>query len=305
MAAAAEQRVKDKLPEGFHENSVVKQIRLAELKVDRDYQRDVSMRLVDDIAYNWDEVASELVLVSNRGDRDDDSGGFYIVNGQHRSTAARKLGLEKIWARIIDLTEHPDPAALEAGLRLKTNVRLGDRPLERFKAQLRSGDEESLAIQKLLLEFDTEVNEQPNMESGINSVSGLETLYRVDDGGLLREVLQVIKEAYGMVGGKTSTLNLMKGIAWFILKHADETDRNRFVDKLKLVGPAALDRRARTIQSTMGGSLWLNYYRAMVDFYNEKLADKSRLEWRVRSAGTFTTKRSDLGNKSWSGRVSS
>lgn len=281
------------LPQGFHEKSKISQVSLSDLKVDRSYQREPSQRLIDDIAENWDEVASELILVSDRGQRDDEQqSGFFVINGQHRTIAARRLGHAEIWARTIDMSDLPDPALIEASLRLKTNVRLGDRPLERFKAQLRAGNQESHAIVKLLARYDTQINEVPTPEAGINSVTGIEILFRHDQGGLLAEILETAKSAYGRIGGKTATIDLFKGIGWFIVTHSDETDRSRLINKLHEVGPAALDRRARVHMSVMGGSLWQNYYRAIVDFYNEKLVQKNKLEWRMRNATRWSSPRS-------------
>jgi hypothetical protein len=275
--------------EELHANSKIQKVQLSELRIDQSYQRDPSMKLVEDIAENWDEVASELLLVSNRGERPEGGeveGGLFIVNGQHRSLGARKRGLTSVHARVIDLTEHPDPAAVEATFRLRTNIRLGDKPLERFKAQLRAGDPESVAIVGLLRQFGSFINESPNDE-GINAVTAVEKLYRLNDGGVLRETLQLIHDIYGHVGGKTTSGPIMTSFAWFIMKHADETDRTRVVEKVKLAGHGALDRRARASQSTMGGTLWMNYYRAIVDFYNERLQAKSQLEWKLRGASSF------------------
>lgn len=274
--------------EALHAASTIERVRLTELKIDRSYQRDPSQRMVDDIASNWDEVASELLLVSQRGEREDPrESGMFIVNGQHRSLGARKKGLEDVWARIIDLTEFEDPAAVEATFRLRTNVRMGDKPLERFKAQVRAGSEESLAIVAILAKFDTEINEAPNLEYGINAVSGVEKLYRVDEGKLLTETLQLIKDTFGHISGKTSSAAMLVGTAWFVLKHSEETSRDRIVERLNAAGTAAIERRARTAQATMGGTLWMNVYRAEVDFYNERLHDNNKLEWRLKGASSF------------------
>lgn len=284
---------RDKRVEDMHAASKIVQVPLDNIQVDRSYQRDLSMRLVDEIADNWDEVASELTLVSDRGQRPEKGevkGGLFIVNGQHRTAAARKLQKKKIWARLIDLSAEKDPAAIEASLRLKTNVRMGDRPLERFKAQIRAGDEQSLAIQKLLKRYDTEINFVPQMESGINAISTVEFLYQVDNGGLLAETLDAIKEAYEVVGGRNTSAALMKALAWFIFKHGD-ANRSRVVEQLHDIGYAATDRKARTIQASMGGSLWMNYYRAIIESYNDRLAAKSKLQWQLRGAGRFTTRR--------------
>lgn len=281
----------------LHAASAIRKVRLSDQKIDRSYQRDPSQKLVDDIASDWDEVSSELLLVSDRGERETpEESGQFIVNGQHRSLGARKRGLEEVWARVIDLTGVEDPAAVEATFRLRTNVRMGDKPLERFKAQVRAGNPESLAIVQILSKFDTEVNVAPNSEYGINAVSAVEKLYRVDDGKLLTEALQLIKDTFGTVSGKASASAMLVGLSWFIIKHSEEVDRNRVVEKLNSAGTAAIERRARTSQSTMGGTLWMNVYRATVDFYNERLHDKSKLEWRLKGASSFKGGSGKWGN---------
>lgn len=286
------------LVDAIHAASTIEEVALSKLQVDYTYQRDPSEALVDVIANDWDTVASELVLVSNRGTRQKESdtrGGLFIVNGQHRSKAAQKKGMEKIWARVIDLRKQTDPGAIEAGFRLKTNVRLGDRPLERFKAQLRAGDTESIAIQKLLAGFDTEINTQANPDIGINCVSTVEAIYRIDDGALLKDTLEVIHDTWTVVGGKHAQASILKGVAWFVEKHAEESDRTRLVSKLKGIGISALESRARTIGLTMGGSLWMNYYRAIVDLYNEQLRERNRLSWMLR--GTASMERGGGGRR--------
>jgi uncharacterized protein DUF6551 len=276
--------------EQLQATSKIRKVNLSELQVDRTYQRDPSMNLVDEIANNWDEVASELLLVSDRGERQggDVEGGLWIVNGQHRSLAARKRGIKSVDARIIDLSDLEDPAAVEAVFRLRTNVRMPDKSLERFKAQLRSGNPESVAIEKLLAGFDTEINISGfSQDGGINAVTTIEKLYRADEGVLLTEVLTLIRETYGAFAGRAASAPVLTALAWFVVKHGDEADRGRLISQLKSVGLEALDRRGRTIASTMGGTLWMNYYRAVVDFYNDRLRDSSKLEWKMRGASTF------------------
>jgi hypothetical protein len=288
MATASSSEVAE-----LHANSEIKEVQLAKVQADTSYQRQISDVLVDKIADDWDIVASELVLISNRGTRPADGpvkGGLFVVNGQHRCKAAVKLGMELIWARVIDLRKVEDPGSMEAGFRLKTNVRLGDRPLERFKAQLRSGNEESIAIVELLAKFDTEINMVPTIDYGINAISSVEALYRVDEGGLFREICEVVRDSLGNVGGKNMSAPNMKGIAWFIEKHADESDRDRLCEKISGIGIAALDRRARAHQSTMGGALWMNVYRSLVELYNEKMHENNRLEWKTRGSATFSRK---------------
>lgn len=280
----------DEPVDALHATSKIQQVDIERVQVDRSYQRDPSMVLVDKIADEWSLVASELVLISDRGPRPEGSevgGGLFIVNGQHRLRAARKLGHKKIWARVIDLRDSEDPAAVEAEFRLQTNVRLGDRIHERFKAQLRAGHEESHAIVKLLARFDAEINLVPTTESGINCITTIELLYRVDDGALLNDVLEIIQAAHTVVGGKNVNAGYIKGLSWFVEKHSMDCDRSRVIDKLGVMGVRGMEQRARSMQSSFAGPLWLNYYRALVDLYNEKLSAKSRLELSTRGQGAL------------------
>jgi len=278
-------------------NSRVGKANLADLQIDISYQRTPSPQLVDTIETNWDVVASELLLVSDRGDRNGSEiqGGLFLVNGQHRSLAAKRLGIKTLDARFIDLSDEPDPAAIEAKFRLTTNVGLRDRATERFKAQLRAGDAESVDIVKILAQCGTEIMFNPADEFGITAISTVEQIYRFDDtGGLLRETLELIKDSFGGYTEKAQTAAMLKAMAWFIVVHMEQADLTRLKTKLNEIQSVAVDRRARTIQGTMAGALWFNYYRAIVDVYNERLGERARLEWISRGARA-------LGGKSGSG----
>lgn len=284
------------LVEELHAASEIRPVTLARLGLDMSYQREFSQALVDQIANNWDVVASELILVSDRGTRPKDGdvkGGLFIVNGQHRTNAALKLNMEELDARVINLRDakkYPDPGTIEAMFRLKTNVKLGDRPLERFKAQLRSGDTESQAIVRLLARYGAEINTSPT-DTGINCVATIEALFRADEtGALLGDTLEMIRDTWKDVGGKYAQSALLKGIFWFIAKHSHETHRDRLVQKMQGIGAANLHSRARQIGLTMGGALWVNYYRAIVDLYNEGLREKSRLQWLLRGKSVLSKK---------------
>jgi hypothetical protein len=276
--------------EEMKSSSKIAKVVLSKLQIDQSYQRTPSPALVEEIETNWDALASELLLVSDRGDRNgsDIIGGLFLVNGQHRSLAARRKGITSLDARVIDLSEEPDPGSIEAKYRLTTNIGLRDRAVERFKAQVRSGDAESVDIVKILAQAGTEIQFNPADEFGIVAVSTIEQIYRVDNvGALLRNTLELIKDAYGGFGGKASNSAMLKAVAWVILVHYEQTDITRLTNKMKEVQAEAIDRRARTIQGTMSGSLWFNYYRAIIDLYNDKLTDSRRLEWISRGARTL------------------
>jgi len=270
----------------LHASSKIIKVDIGKLRVDLSYERDPSRDLVDRITGDWNILAAGILLVSNRGERNGEiEGGLFLVDGQHRVLSAKSLGLKTLDARVIDLSDHPDPGAVEALLRLHANVGLADRALERFKAQVRAGNEESIAIQQILASFDTEINVTANSEFGINCVSTVERIYRADNGSILRETLEVMRDVYGEIRGSTAQSPLFRGIAWFIVAHIDanQADRGRLVEKMQNMTVAQLNARARTHASVMGKSLWFNIYRAIVELYNEKLQGK-RLEWVTRGA---------------------
>jgi len=259
------------------------------IRVDLSYERDPSRDLVDRITSDWNIVVAGRILVSDRGERDPNSGiegGLFLVDGQHRVLSAKQQGIKQLDARVIDLSGHPDPGQVEALLRLHANVGLQDRALERFKAQVRSGNEESLAIQNLLAKFDTEINAVANAEFGINCVSTIERIYRADGtGAILNDTLALIKEVYGEVRSHNAQANLFMGVAWFTVAHLDsgQARRERAVEKMGELTITQLQARARAHASVMGKSLWFNIYRAIVELYNDKLSGK-KLEWVSRGA---------------------
>lgn len=265
----------------IHAQSKVGSVVLTKLQVDRTYQRVPSQNMIRRIADSWNLVASEMILVSDRGKRDPESeikGGLFIVNGQHRVWAARRIGIDRLEARIIDLTGFDNPVGIEAAFRLQTGVRLGDKTFERFRAQLTAGDPESLAIVALLTKLDTKPQLQPG-EGGISAIASVETIYRLDgDGSLLRETLQTIKDSFGGFEGKKATAVSMKGFAWFIENHAEETNRDRLIERMSKITAAQADARARQFAGVQGGALWMNYYINILDLYNDGLTQKQKLQ---------------------------
>jgi hypothetical protein len=284
----------------IHAASKTAQVILSKLRVDRTYQRVPSQQMIKRIADNWNLVASEQILVSDRGKRPEGEdlieGGLFLVNGQHRVWAARRIGIDKLEARIIDLTAFENPVGIEAAFRLQTGVRLGDKTFERFRAQLAAGDEESLSILGILTKLETKPMLQPG-DGGITAIASVESIYRLDgDGSLLTETLQTIKDTWGGFDEKKATAASMKGFAWFIENHAEETNRDRLIERMKKVTSAQADARARQFAGIQGGALWMNYYIHILDIYNDGLNKTQKLQIQRSGASSRLGTRVPLGN---------
>lgn len=256
----------------------IETLALADLHVDPVYQRDLTAAFVERLAENWDRVTAGAIVVSKRP-----GGDLYIVDGQHRAAAAVRAGETHILAQVVN-----EPSAEEeARLRLKGNVKRTDRVFEVFRARLAAGDEVALAIQRILAEFDTQINMVPTTGTGINAVSAVEKLYRLDDGVSLIHVLTMLKRLFGEIRPEVASSDLLKGLTWFLGQHEGSIDMERFERLLKVMGPAALSRSARAHKASLGGALWVNTYRGLVTMYNEGLSDASKLEWKTKGSTSW------------------
>lgn len=248
-------------------------VRIEDLHIDTAYQRDISRDLVERIKREWDDAAIGAIVVSCRS-----NGDMYIVNGQHRTAAAMELGRTEILAQVLDGLDREG----EAALRLRGNTRRGDTAQERFRAEVAAGNLQAIAIQEVCREYGTQVNPSPVTAEGINSVAAVESLYKLDGKGhLLAATLEVIQDAFGAVGGKVASGAMLKAVGWALVKHRDEMDRRRLVERMAAEGVDQIERKARSYRGAVGGALWTNYYRALLEAYNQRLAERQRLEPRT------------------------
>lgn len=268
------------IPPGAAETEMgdIEVVTIDDLNVDHAYQRDLDAGLVQRIAANWDLVASGPIVVSKRPD-----GSLWIVNGQHRAAAAKVAGEKEILAQVksvVGMT--PDDARVyEAELRLKGNTRRTDKSQERFRAQVAARHPDSLAIVEIASKFKTRINPWPDSKHGINSVSAVERLYRKNNGVLLTRVFEFIRDAFGEVEGAHASVAMLQAVAWLLEHHDQEMNRSRMVERVGIEGIESIDRKARAHKGAMGGALWTNYYRAVIEIYNTNLPARSRLLWKT------------------------
>lgn len=251
-------------------------VHIDDLNVDYTYQRDLNAELVNKIKDSYDMAVAGTIVISRRA-----NGSLWVVDGAHRVAGASLAGEKEMLAQVLTGLDQKT----EAELRLKGNVKRSDKSAERFKAQVAAGYVESVAIVEILTNFDTKLNlAAPDSYHGINAISAVESIYRLNKGIMLTRVLEMIRDAFGQIGGKTASSSMLRGIAWLIQKHEREMDRGRMIDKMSRDGVDMIERKARSIKLTHGGALWVNYYRAFVDSYNERLLEKSKLEWKTSRA---------------------
>lgn len=248
-------------------------VKVSDLKVDHSYQRDLKAAMLEKMQdRSFDDATAGIISVSKRA-----NGELYIVDGQHRSALARLEDRPTILAQVFEgLTPQQ-----EADLRDRMHLRRADTVYEIFKARIFAGDPIARGMQRVAKEFETQLNFVPDSKRGINTIATVETIYRADDGKSLRKIFQMIKDAWGSVEGPHATTAVIKSLYWFMQRHAEETEYDRVIARLKTEGVGSLMRMARSHQGAMGGSLWLNTYRAVVEVYNYGLREGNKLEWRT------------------------
>lgn len=264
----------------------IKLVKVGDLKVDHSYQRDLKAPMLEKMQdRSFDDATAGIISVSLRA-----SGEMYIVDGQHRAALARLEGREYILAQVFTgLTPQQ-----EADLRDRMHLRRADTVYEIFKARIFAGDPVARGMQKIAREFETVINFVPDAKHGINTIATVEAIYRIDNGASLRNVFKLLRECWGSVEGPNATASTIKAGYWFLERHRIESEYNRLVERLKMEGVASLMRMARSHQGALGGSLWVNTYRAMVEVYNHGLREGNRLEWRT---GSWTV--SKLSGGEW------
>ena len=116
----------------------------ADLEVDHGYQRNkVSQRRVDELCRTWDWIACGCLVVSLRDDNK-----WYVLDGQHRKLAAdQRSDIHELPCLVFETSGRREEAI---GFLSINQGRVGVAGLDRYKAQLLSGDNTAQALDALL-----------------------------------------------------------------------------------------------------------------------------------------------------------
>lgn len=176
--------------ESNYQDDVV-HIPIDRLQADSTYQRELSEQAIRTIVKNFDIDKYGILFVVAR------DGLYYVVDGQHRLEAAKRLSLPDVPCMLINCTD----IQREAELRLGFGARLPDTPVQRFKLELQACVPSAIAIDRIVRQAGLKLklrgggNTSPRF---IQCVSVLKRIYRgyKDSEHLLLRTLQISQGAW-------------------------------------------------------------------------------------------------------------
>ena len=115
-----------------------------ELEVDSAYQRNkINQRRVDTLTRAWDWIACGCLVVALRDDNK-----WFVMDGQHRKLAAdQRSDIRELPCLVFETTSRREEAVSFLAI---NQGRVGVGSLDRYRAQLLSGDKTAYAVESLL-----------------------------------------------------------------------------------------------------------------------------------------------------------
>ena len=167
---------------------LMSKIPVDQLFVDTGYQRVVT-HTVNSLVLHWNSEKCDPLLVNYREDEE----RFYVIDGSHRLTAAKRLSLPWLPCRILVGKTPKEEAKIFADQNRDVSML---KPFDRFHSELFAKDPMAVKTQALFDKYDVKVLRQPRAVVGaIRCLEYCWRLVRDSRADELEFVLRVIKEA--------------------------------------------------------------------------------------------------------------
>ena len=252
--------------------SKIMELRATEFMIDPRVQRQLNEARADAMAADFRPDSLGLITASKRVD-----GRYYVVDGNHRVSAARKAKYDDLLAvRVFeDLT-----ITEEAGLFLTLNNSQKVQAIDKFKVRITLGDRVATNINKILgmygLHVDWSAAASPN---SISAVVTLEKVYRGagvrPDGeyaDLIDKVIGTITRTQDVSERRTVFSRVfVEGLGIFFATFGNRVDKSRIEDVLSQITPAQLGTKARNLRDAKGGTIGENSAEVIWQLYNNRL----------------------------------
>lgn len=249
-------------------------VELDRIKIDMSYQRKLNELKVRQIIKNFDMNAFGSLLINKR-DNDDD---FYLIDGQHRSKAAKQKSLIIAPCNILHGLTQQEEADLFVQL---NSIRYQIKSIDKFKAKVTSDDKTSLEIVEIMNQYGFKPNHLNNgnistrKRGYITNVSSLEKIYNQKGSIYLEAVLRIISSAWknndGTFDPDALKRDTIEGIYSFVVKGYNKSnfDENKLINKLKKAAAITFINGQNRNLSIFGKGKSNNYAKAVLETYNQ------------------------------------
>lgn len=258
-------------PEGVDptKESILELVSPTELHFDTRYQRPIDMSWVRKLAAGFDMRRFGVVTTSLRED-----GRLYVIDGQHRVSAARSVGIERVPVTIYDDLSLGEEAALFSALNTE---RKRMNPEELYWADFLAGNEEAVGIARSLERSGHRLQRRQRGQRGITCFGALRTAYRYDEGEALFLALQALAAAWGH--GENLGAPAIRGVVRFIIQYRGLYDRGRLIQVLEGVTQRRLEALIKDQAGMSGGAGWVGGGKAILALYNRGLRSSKLPPW--------------------------
>ena len=244
-------------------------VKISDLTIDYTYQRQPIMKKVNKIAKSFDPDILGVIICSMRED-----GSIAVIDGSHRVHALRMKGLNDSTVNALvyfslTIQEEAKIFALLNQEHTKPNT------TDIFKAGIVSGDEETIAINKILNSLGLIIGVGPG-DNKVRAISTIRRVYRNAGEKVLRDTLYTIKSAYG---DSSSTMRdvLISAVAIVYNRYGAKVEVSRMITTLQKFGnPNTLIANAKSIGVNASSVTASALPFVIVNAYNQRLT-KNRL----------------------------
>lgn len=207
--------------------SIPTMIATGDLMIDPETQRNFNERWAKDIAKRWNPIMVGALIITPHPTL---PGKYYIIDGQHRGWAARKVGEERL--PVVILT-HPDGSGLDEKERAEAFIGSNDdRPipkLDAYRIGLKAQTPMNWTVENTVRSLGLEVSKSTS-GTRVGSVTALFMVVKADGydnslesceeiSVLLRDTLQVLQQAWTPVTYETWNGDLIRGTALLLKKY--------------------------------------------------------------------------------------
>lgn len=243
----------------------------SEIGVDMQYQRPLNMGHVRKIVREFNLKAFGVLLVSERA-----NGTYWIIDGQHRLAAVKALGRGDM--RLPCHVYRNLSVAEEAEIFHMQTQRKGIQPVDRFRAQLFSGDADAISINRIIQKHGLQV-QQVTQRGALAAIATAENIYKRRGAQRLDDILGIVVAAWGDreegIPGAAYA-----GLDAFLLRYADVYDQKRLIRVMRSNDLDRLSADAKALRSALKDiGQDASFGRVLYGIYNRGLTTNRLPEW--------------------------